>query len=166
MPLAKSRWHQPFFGFWSVKKQVFFHRCQRLFSANWRELNPYFPCLARKNRTEPFLKLLFSKRALKFKIIEYTNSQSLQMMERPLMSPDELKSMSKGSFVVMKTGHHPMKTKLKLFFRWGIQFETPLQICTWSSRVDWERLWLLLRADCTRGYSCNVSMRFNLHGLL
>lgn len=43
------------------------------------------------------------------------NSQSLQMMERPLMSPYELKSMPKGSFVVMKTGTHPMKTKLKLF---------------------------------------------------
>ena len=43
------------------------------------------------------------------------NSQSLQMMERPLMSADELKSMPKGSFVVMKTGIHLMKTKLKLF---------------------------------------------------
>ncbi len=45
------------------------------------------------------------------------------MMERPLMSADELKSMPKGSFVVMKTGTHPMKTKLKLFFKWGIQFD-------------------------------------------
>lgn len=57
-----------------------------------------------------------------------SNSQSLQMMERPLMSPDELKSMPKGSFVVMKTGTHPMKTKLKLFFEWGIRFEKPLQM--------------------------------------
>lgn len=31
-------------------------------------------------------------------------SQSLQMIERPLMTPDELKSMPKGQFVVMKTG--------------------------------------------------------------
>ena len=29
-------------------------------------------------------------------------SQSLQMMERPLMTPDELKSMPKGSFIVAK----------------------------------------------------------------
>ena len=35
-------------------------------------------------------------------------SQSLQMMERPLMSPDELKAMPKGQFIVMKTGMHPM----------------------------------------------------------
>ena len=57
-----------------------------------------------------------------------SNSQSLQMMERPLMSPDELKSMPKGSFVIMKTGTHPMKTKLKLFLDWGIRFEKPLEI--------------------------------------
>ena len=50
-------------------------------------------------------------------------SQSLQMTERPLMTPDELKSMPKGQFVVMKTGFYPMKVKLKLFFNWGIHFD-------------------------------------------
>lgn len=50
-------------------------------------------------------------------------SQSLQMIERPLLTPDELKSMPKGQFVVMKTGVHPMKVKLKLFFKWGIKFD-------------------------------------------
>ena len=50
-------------------------------------------------------------------------SQSLQMIERPLMTPDELKSMPKGQFVVMKTGAHPMKVRLKLFFNWGITFD-------------------------------------------
>lgn len=51
-------------------------------------------------------------------------SQSLQMTERPLMSADELKSMKKGDFIVMKTGTHPFISKLKLFFDWGIQFNT------------------------------------------
>ena len=50
-------------------------------------------------------------------------SQSLQMMERLLLTPDELKSMPRGQFVVMKTGSHPMKVRLKLFFQWGIEFE-------------------------------------------
>lgn len=49
-------------------------------------------------------------------------SQSLQMIERPLMTPDELKSIPKGNFVVMKTGTHPMQTKLRLFLDWGITF--------------------------------------------
>jgi type IV secretion system protein VirD4 len=44
-------------------------------------------------------------------------SQSLQMMERPLMTPDELKSMKKGRFIVMKTGCNPFIAKLKLFFK-------------------------------------------------
>lgn len=55
-------------------------------------------------------------------------SQSLQMIERALMMPDELKSMPKGQFIVMKTGHNPMKVKLKLFFDWGIKFETPFSL--------------------------------------
>ena len=49
-------------------------------------------------------------------------SQSLQMIERPLLTAEELKSMPKGQFVVMKTGVHPMRVKLKLFYKWGINF--------------------------------------------
>ena len=50
------------------------------------------------------------------------SSQSLQMMERPLLSADELKSLPKGEFIVMKTGTHPMQTHLQLFLDWGIAF--------------------------------------------
>jgi len=52
-------------------------------------------------------------------------SQSLQMIGRPLMTVDELKSMPKGQFIVMKTGTHPMISKLKLYFKWGITFGNP-----------------------------------------
>ena len=52
-------------------------------------------------------------------------SQSLQMIERPLMTPDELKSIPKGQFIVMKTGTHPMRTRLRLFLEWGITFGEP-----------------------------------------
>ena len=52
-------------------------------------------------------------------------SQSLQMMERPLLTPDELKSIPKGNFIVQKTGQHPMRTRLRLFLEWGITFEKP-----------------------------------------
>ena len=61
-------------------------------------------------------------------------SQSLQMIERPLMTPDELKSMPKGQFVVMKTGFYPMKVKLKLFFKWGIQFEEEYAVAEHGNR--------------------------------
>ena len=44
------------------------------------------------------------------------------MIERPLLTAEELKSMPKGQFVVVKTGVHPMRVKLKLFYKWGIKF--------------------------------------------
>ncbi len=50
-------------------------------------------------------------------------SQSLQMIERPLMTADELRNLPKGMFIVMKTGFHPMKVRMKLFFKWGISFD-------------------------------------------
>ena len=50
-------------------------------------------------------------------------SQSLQMIGRPLMTPDELKALPKGHFILAKTGCHPMRTELRLFFKWGIEFE-------------------------------------------
>ena len=37
------------------------------------------------------------------------------MAERALLSPDELKNLPKGNFIVMKTGVHPMRTKLQLY---------------------------------------------------
>ncbi len=52
-----------------------------------------------------------------------SSSRSLQMMGRRLMTPDELKSMPKGSFITMRTGMHPMKTTFRLFLDWGIRFE-------------------------------------------
>lgn len=55
-------------------------------------------------------------------------SQSLQMISRPLMTTDELKSLPKGNFIVTKTGTHPMRTKLELFFKWGITFDAPYEM--------------------------------------
>ena len=62
-------------------------------------------------------------------------SQSLQMIGRPLMTVDELKSMPKGLFVVMKTGTHPMISKLKLFFKWGIKFEDEYRLPDKTARA-------------------------------
>lgn len=61
-------------------------------------------------------------------------NQTLQMTERPLLTPDELKSIPKGGFIVMKTGCHPMQTKLRLFLDWGIRFEEPYTVPERSQR--------------------------------
>lgn len=72
-------------------------------------------------------------------------SQSLQMMERPLLTPDELKSIPKGEFIVMKTGCHPMRTRLRLFLDWGITFEEPYTVPK--------------RMDCTVEYAGRRELR-------
>ena len=61
-------------------------------------------------------------------------SQSLQMIQRPLMTPYELKSIPKGHFIVMKTGTHPMQTRLRLFLEWGITFGEPYQVPQQAAR--------------------------------
>ncbi|WP_312699267.1 VirD4-like conjugal transfer protein, CD1115 family [Sedimentibacter sp.] len=75
-------------------------------------------------------KALGSRTALSGSISRGKNdpNQSLQMIERPLMNADELKSIPKGNFIVMKTGTHPMKTKLPLFLDWGIRFGDPYTV--------------------------------------
>ena len=55
-------------------------------------------------------------------------------MERPLMTPDELKAIPKGSFIVMKTGFHPVQTRLRLYFDWGITFGDPYILPEKSAR--------------------------------
>lgn len=73
-------------------------------------------------------------------------SQSLQMIQRPLMTSDELKTLSKGTFIVTKTGTYPMKTKLKLFLNWGITFdeeyeilEKPIKKVFYADKVELEK---------------------------
>ena len=56
------------------------------------------------------------------------------MMERPLLTADELKSIPKGSFIVQKTGCHPMRTRLRLFLEWGITFDEEYRVAEQSAR--------------------------------
>ena len=83
------------------------------------------------------------------------SSQSLQMMERALMTPDELKSIPKGEFVVMKTGTQPMRTKLRLFLDWGITFDPdgyrmPEQAARKIAYVDQSELIRSIHRSCTK----------------
>ena len=83
------------------------------------------------------------------------SSQSLQMMERALMTPDELKSIPKGEFVVMKTGTHPMRTKLRLFLDWGITFDPdgyrmPERAARKIAYVDQSELIRSIHRSCTK----------------
>ena len=65
-------------------------------------------------------------------------SQSLQMMGRPLMSPDELKTLPKGHFILAKTGSCPMQTQLPLFLNGESGSGNPMK-----SRSRWQDRWLM-----------------------
>lgn len=61
-------------------------------------------------------------------------------------TPDELKSIPKGSFIVMKTGTHPMQTQLRLLLQWGITFGAPYTVperanreVAYANRMDLEQ---------------------------
>ena len=56
------------------------------------------------------------------------------MMSRPLMSPDELKTLPKGHFILAKTGSCPMQTQLPLFLKWGIRFGEPYEVPEQAAR--------------------------------
>lgn len=56
------------------------------------------------------------------------------MMSRPLMSPDELKTLPKGHFILAKTGCCPMQTQLPLFLKWGIRFGEPYEVLEQAAR--------------------------------
>lgn len=56
------------------------------------------------------------------------SQQTLQMADSPLMRPNELRILPKGSFILMKTGVRPCITKLPLFTRWGIELEEAYEV--------------------------------------
>lgn len=61
-------------------------------------------------------------------------SQSLQMMSRPLISSNELKTLPKGHFIFAKTGTCPMQTRLPLFLKWGIRFGEDYEVAEQAAR--------------------------------
>ena len=78
-------------------------------------------------------------------------SRSLEMIERSLMTPDELRAIPKGHFVVLKTGTHPMQTRLRLFLDWGITFGEPYTLPERAARqVAYADKQALIKAICDK----------------
>jgi len=77
------------------------------------------------------------------------------MIQRPLMTPDELKTLTKGNFIVCKTGTNPMRSTLKLFLEWGIVFDRVYEIeeksarkVAYADRVELEQKIIRRHAAC------------------
>ena len=50
------------------------------------------------------------------------STENLQMTGRPLMSPDELRQLPKGSYVRLQAGHRPSIFRTRYYSDWGIRF--------------------------------------------
>ena len=58
-----------------------------------------------------------------------TNStQTLSMIQKALMTADDLKTLPKNQWVLMKTHIHPLITTLKRYNEWGIKLDSPFQM--------------------------------------
>lgn len=54
-----------------------------------------------------------------------SSGRSVNMISRPLMTPDELQRLRFGEWVVKRRGEHPFIGKLPRYDRWGIQLDEP-----------------------------------------
>lgn len=52
-------------------------------------------------------------------------TKSLQMIQRPLMTAEEIRNMPDNQWILTKTRTHPVKTILKRFDAWGILLNNP-----------------------------------------
>ncbi len=65
------------------------------------------------------------------------NSTTYQMIKKQLMSPDQIRRLKKGEWILMKTGMNPAKMRLQKLENWGIKIdkEHPYRIESKSSRL-------------------------------
>lgn len=55
-------------------------------------------------------------------------SKNLQMVQKPLMTAEQLKTMPRNQWVLMKTRSRPFITTLKRYNDWGIKLDCPYQM--------------------------------------
>ena len=74
--------------------------------------------------------------------------------------------MPKGSFIVAKTGVHPMKVKLRLFLDWGIRFRKPYEAVSYTHLDVYKRQARVseLADICMRDVRLDFPAVITLHG--
>ena len=53
------------------------------------------------------------------------SGRSMSMISRPLMSPDELRVLPFGKWVVTRRSEHPFQANLPRYDQWGIHLDNP-----------------------------------------
>lgn len=67
-------------------------------------------------------------------LLDTRNSQNLQMVQKSLMTADQLKTLPRNRWVLTKTHCHPMITTLKRYDEWGITLDQPFRMPELAAR--------------------------------
>ncbi len=57
-----------------------------------------------------------------------SSSRNLQMIQRPLLTADEIKTLEQNKWILMKSRTHPLVTTMKRYNEWGIKLNCPYQM--------------------------------------
>lgn len=61
-------------------------------------------------------------------LLNTNNSNSVQMIQKPLMTAEQILHMPEGQWILTKTRNYPMLTTMKRFTEWGIQLNCPFKM--------------------------------------
>lgn len=63
------------------------------------------------------------------------NSMSMQMIQQPLMTAEQILHMPENQWILTKTRQYPMLTVMKRFSEWGIQLDCPYHMPEFAART-------------------------------
>jgi type IV secretion system protein VirD4 len=67
-------------------------------------------------------------------LLDTNSSQNLQMVQKSLITADQLKTLPRNQWILTKTHCHPMTTTLKRFNDWGITLDQPFRMPEFAAR--------------------------------
>lgn len=86
-------------------------------------------------------------------LLDTHNSQNLQMVQKSLMTADQLKTLPWNQWILTKTHCHPMMTTLNRYDEWGITLDQPFQMPEMATREVCYASTEELRASILEKYS-------------
>lgn len=67
-------------------------------------------------------------------LFDTNSSQNLQMVQKQLITAEQLKALPRNQWILTKTHCHPMITTMRWYSDWGIQLDSPFQMPEFAAR--------------------------------
>ena len=95
-----------------------------------------------------------------------SSTKSLQMIQKPLMTAEQIRTMPDNQWILTKTRTHPLKTILKRFDEWGIKLDAPFAMPENATRTVRYASREKLKAAVLERYPQREKMEpFDIHSL-